>query len=148
MFAAGLVDHPIDPDARLDWRADRAIAAADEEQGIVLLKNAASVLPFPRALQRIAVIGGHADRGVLSGGGSSTVFPVGGNAVPGLGPSGWPGPQVYLPSAPLGAMMAEAPQARFRYASGRNLARAIRVARWANRVILFATQWAAESEDA
>ena len=148
MFAAGLVDHPIDPDARLDLRADRAISTKDEEQGIVLLKNAASVLPFPRTLQRIAVIGGHADRGVLSGGGSSTVFPTGGNAVPGLGPTGWPGPQVYLPSAPLGALMAEAPQARFRYASGRNLARATAVAHWANRVIVFATQWATESEDA
>ncbi len=147
MFATGLVDHPIDPGAHLDLAADQAVAEADEQQGIVLLKNAASVLPFPRTLQRIAVIGGHADRGVLSGGGSSTVFPVGVNAVPGLGPSGWPGPQVYLPSAPLGALMAEAPQARFRYASGRNLTEAIRVARWANRVIVFATQWATESED-
>ena len=147
MFATGLVDHPIDPDAHLDLVADRAVASADEEQGIVLLKNTASVLPFPRTLQRIAVIGGHADRGVLSGGGSSTVFPTGGNAVPGLGPSGWPGPRVYLPAAPLGALMGEAPQARFRYASGRSLAHAVRLAHWANRVIVFATQWAAESED-
>ena len=148
MFATGVVDHPIDPLARLDLRADRAVATADEQQGIVLLKNTGSVLPWPRTLRRIAVIGGHADRGVLSGGGSSTVFPIGGNAVPGLGPTGWPGPQVYLPSAPLGALMAQAPQARFRYDSGRNLAHAVRVARWANRVIVFATQWATESKDA
>ncbi len=148
MFATGVVDHPVAAGARLDFDADRAVAETDEQQGIVLLKNTAAVLPFPRTLQRIAVIGGHADRGVLSGGGSSTVFPVGDNAVPGLGPSGWFGPQVYLPSAPLGALMGQTPQARFRYASGRNLGHAVAIAHWANRVIVFATQWATESEDA
>lgn len=147
MFAVGLVDHPIDPRATIDFAADDAVAEADEAQGIVLLKNAAGVLPLKRTVGRLLLIGGHADRGVLSGGGSSGVYPVGGNAVPGIGPSGWPGPEVYLPSAPLGAIMAEAPQARIRYVSGRNIARAVREAKWANRVIVFATQWAAEGRD-
>ncbi len=147
MFAVGVVDHPIDPEAHIDFTADQAVAEADEQQGIVLLKNAAGILPLARTVRRVAVIGGHADRGVLSGGGSSTVFPVGGNAVPGLGPQGWPGPRVYLPNAPLGAMMGQAPQARFRYASGRNIAHAQQLAKWADRVVVFAMQWAAESQD-
>ena len=147
MFAVGVVDHPIRRQAHIDFAADRAVAEADEEQGIVLLKNAGSVLPLSSTVHRIAVIGGYADRGVIDGGGSSTVFPVGGSAVRGLGPKGFPGPEVYLPSAPLGAMMGEAPQARFRYASGRNLAHALQVAKWANRVVVFVTQWAAESID-
>ena len=147
MFAVGLADHPIKPGAHIDFAADRAVAEADEQQGIVLLKNAGEALPLARTVRRIAVIGGYADRGVIDGGGSSTVFPVGGNAVRGLGPKAFPGPEVYLPSAPLGAMMGQAPQARFRYASGRNLAHAVRVAKWADRVVVFVTQWAAESLD-
>lgn len=147
MFAVGLVSHPIRHDARIHFAADAAVAQADEQQAIVLLKNAGSVLPLSRSVARLALIGGHADRGVISGGGSSTVFPVGGNAVQGAGPASWPGPVVYLPSAPLGAIMGQAPQARVRFASGKNIAAAVRAAKWANRVIVFATQWAAESRD-
>lgn len=148
MFAVGLVDHPIDATPPpIDFAADRRVAEADEAQGIVLLKNAGSVLPLPRTLQRVLIVGGHADRGVLSGGGSSTVFPVGGNAVSGLGPPGFPGPVVYLPSSPLAAVMGQIPVARIRYRSGSDIEAAVRQAKWAQRVIVFATQWAAESRD-
>jgi beta-glucosidase len=149
LFAAGVVDHPVaNPDVSIDFTADRQVAEADEEQGIVLLKNAHDILPLARSVRRLLIIGGHADRGVLSGGGSSTVFPVGGNAVPGLQPTGWPGPVVYLPSAPLGAIMGQAPQANLRYLDGGDIAAAAREAARADRVIVFATQWAAESRDA
>lgn len=148
MFAVGLVDHPIEADAQIDFEADRRVAAADEEQGIVLLKNAGAILPLMRTVRRLLVVGGHADRGVISGGGSSTVFPVGGNAVPGVGPQGFPGPVVYLPSAPLAAMMGQAPQAQIRYLSGDDIAQAVKAARAADRVVVFATQWMAESADA
>lgn len=147
MFAAGAVDHPIEADARIDFDADRRVAEADEEQGIVLLKNASAILPLPRTVRRLLVVGGHADRGVISGGGSSTVFPAGGNAVPGAGPQDWPGPVVYLPSAPLAAIMEQAPQAQIRYLSGDDVAQAVKAARSADRVVVFATQWAAESVD-
>ncbi|MGH8298774.1 MAG: glycoside hydrolase family 3 C-terminal domain-containing protein [Steroidobacteraceae bacterium] len=148
MFAAGVVDHPAaDADASIDFAADERVAEADEEQGIVLLKNADGTLPLTRSVKQLVVIGGHADRGVLSGGGSSTVFPVGGNAVPGVQPTGWPGPVVYLPSAPLGAIMGVAPQANIRYLDGRDIAAAARQAAAADRVIVFATQWSAESQD-
>jgi hypothetical protein len=43
-----------------------------------LLKNEHSILPLPTDVHGIAVIGGHADRGVLAGGGSSLVSPPGG----------------------------------------------------------------------
>jgi beta-glucosidase len=148
MFAVGLVAHPIDDDPPpLDFAGDRRVAEGDEEQGIVLLKNADAVLPLPPATRRLLVIGGHADRGVISGGGSSTVFPAGGNAVPGLGPNGFPGPIVYLPSAPLAALMGQSPLAEIRYLSGDDIAAAAQQAKWADRVIVFATQWAAESRD-
>ena len=148
MFASGVMDHPIaSASAAIDFAADTRVAQADEEQGIVLLKNAAGVLPLPRTMKELLVIGGHADRGVLSGGGSSTVFPVGGDAVPGVPPTGWPGPQLYLPSAPFGAIMGQAPQVNIRYLDGDDIAAAARVAARADRVVVFATQWAAESQD-
>ena len=148
MFAVGLVQHPAgDDSAPIDFTADRRVAEADEAQGIVLLKNAGDILPLARSTPRLLVIGGHADRGVISGGGSSTVFPAGGNAVPGLGPPGFPGPVVYLPTSPLAALMGQSPVARFRYLSGDDIAAAARQAQWADRVIVFATQWEAEGED-
>jgi beta-glucosidase len=148
MFAVGLAAHPIDDTAApIDFAADRQAAQADEAQGIVLLKNTDSVLPLVRTTKRLLVIGGHADRGVISGGGSSTVFPVGGNAVPGLGPQGFPGPVVYLPSSPLAALMAQSPMTRIRYLSGDNIDAVVQQAKWADRVIVFATQWAAEGQD-
>jgi beta-glucosidase len=148
MFAVGVVDHPIQADARIDLAADQRVAEADEEQGIVLLKNAGALLPLAHTVQRLVVVGGHADRGVISGGGSSTVFPPGIDAVPGLGPQGFPGPVVYLPSPPLAAIMEQVPQAQIRYVPGDNIAQAVAAARSADRVVVFATQWEAESTDA
>ncbi|MGH9446116.1 MAG: glycoside hydrolase family 3 protein, partial [Terriglobia bacterium] len=82
MFANGVFDNPpvVKP---IDFRADAAVAQRVEEQGAVLLKNAGGQLPLKApSLHSIAVIGAHADVGVLSGGGSAQVDPVGGNAVP------------------------------------------------------------------
>jgi beta-glucosidase len=148
MFAVGVVDHPIERNsAAIDFAADARVAEKDEAEGIVLLKNAGDVLPLPRPLKELVIIGGHADRGVISGGGSSTVFPTGGNAVPGLTTPGWQGPEVYLPSAPLGAIMGRAPQVDIRYLDGNDIAAAARQAARADQVIVFATQWAAEGLD-
>jgi beta-glucosidase len=148
MFAEGVVDHSVDDgSAAIDFAADARVAQADEEEGIVLLKDAGGILPLARTVRDIVVIGGHADRGVLSGGGSSTVFPAGGNAVPAPASAGWPGPEVYLPSAPLAAIMGRAPRANILYLDGTDIATAARQAAHADRVIIFATQWAAESLD-
>ena len=82
----------------------------------MLLKNDGNLLPVGTA-KRIAVIGGHADKGVISGGGSSQVYPDGGNAVPGIGPTIGPGRRVLSLVAVAGA---EGPAARatVAYASG------------------------------
>ena len=81
-----------------------AVARRVAQNSIVLLKNAHGRLPLDaRRLRSIAVIGGHADVGVLSGGGSAQVDPPGGNAVPpppGVR-TGFGGAPVWLPSSPL-----------------------------------------------
>ncbi|WP_081318740.1 glycoside hydrolase family 3 C-terminal domain-containing protein [Xanthomonas translucens] len=119
------------------------------EEGTVLLRNERDTLPLPRTLRRIAVIGGHADKGVIGGGGSSMVgFTVNGaNAVPGLAPTTWPGPVMFHPSSPLQALRKALPEAQIDYASGDDVAAAARLARGAEAVIVFATQWSAESVD-
>ncbi len=146
MFAHGLVDDPVTIKP-IDLAADAKISQADAEEGIVLLKNEGGVLPAGSTAKRIAVIGSHADKGVISGGGSSTVFPAGGNAVPGLGPQGWPGPIVYLPSSPLAAIVARAPGAEVRYVDGSDRAAAAKLAAESDLVIVFANQWSTEDAD-
>jgi beta-glucosidase len=146
MFAVGLVDHPVEP-GPIDMAAHAVVTRAAAEAGAVLLRNEGAILPLSPAMRRIAVIGGHADAGVLSGGGSSQVYPVGGNAVPGLAPTSWPGPVVYFPSAPLAAIRAQAPGADIRFASGDDPAEAARLARDSDVAIVFATQWTGESID-
>jgi beta-glucosidase len=146
IFAVGLYDKPVG-DATIDMAADKKIAQAAAEDAIVLLKNKGNVLPLARSAKRILIVGGHADRGVISGGGSSTVTPPGGPAVPGLTVKGWYGPIVYLPSSPMGALMAELPQARFRYLDGSDPAAAAKEAANADVVLVFATQWSTEDAD-
>jgi beta-glucosidase len=147
MFAHGLIDHPVSADNQIDFTANRAVSQADAESGIVLLKNEGDLLPLAASARRIAVIGGHADVGVLSGGGSSQVYPDGLNAVPGLQPTSWPGPVVYYPSSPLAELRAALPQAQIDFASGDNQRDAVRLARAADLVIVFGTQWSSESID-
>lgn len=146
MFANGLVDHPV-VEAPIDYAAGTAVAQKAEEEAIVLLKNSNGALPLAREAKRVVVIGGHADRGVISGGGSSTVFPVGINAVPGLGPQGWPGPIVYLPSSPLEAIKTRLPNATVEYLDGQDAKVAAAKAAGADIAIVFATQWSTEDAD-
>jgi len=146
MFAHGLVDHPVVP-GPIDFAAHAAITRAAAEAGAVLLKNDNRILPLSPNVRSIAIIGSHADAGVLSGGGSSQVYPVGGNAAPGIAPTGWPGPVVYFPSSPLAAIRAQAPGATVRFASGDDPAEAARLARDSDVAIVFAHQWTSESID-
>ncbi len=148
MFAKGVVDHPVREGGAIDFKAHAAVSRATAEEGMVLLKNEGRVLPLAKSVRTIAVIGGHADVGVLAGGGSSLVYPVGGNAVKGLKPDSWPGPVVYHPSSPLRAIRAQAPDAKVVYDDGSDPARAARVAGQADVALVFATQWLGESFDA
>jgi beta-glucosidase len=147
MFAHGLVDHPVTEGQPIDFAAHAATTRADAEEGIVLLKNEIGILPLSPNVRRIAIIGGHADKGVLAGGGSSLVYPRGGNAVPGLEPAHWPGPIMYYPSSPLAEIKRQAPRADVRFASGDDPAEAAALARNSDLVIVFATQWEGESFD-
>ena len=146
LFAHGLVDDPVSPGNPIPFEAHRAVSQADAEGAIVLLKNEGGLLPLDGA-RRIAVIGGHADQGVLSGGGSSQVYPEGENAVPGIAPTGWPGPVVYYPSAPLGELLSLLPEAQIVFDSGDDPAAAAQLASEADVAVVFATQWATESVD-
>lgn len=147
MFASGLFDRPVTGETAIDYAAHATITRDAAARGAVLLRNERSMLPLSPAVRSIVVVGGHADKGVLAGGGSSLVYPRGGNAVPGLQPTGWPGPVVYYPSSPLEAIRARAPNARVTWLDGRDPAAAAAAARAADVAIVFATQWTAESHD-
>jgi beta-glucosidase len=146
MFAHGVVDNPVsDEPERIDFDAHARITQAGAEEAAVLLKNN-GVLPLSAQAGKIAVIGGHADVGVLSGGGSSQVHPRGGAALK-TGRAAWPGPELYYPSSPLKAIQARAGANSVTYHSGEDIAAAADLARQSDVAIVFATQWAAESVD-
>src|SRR6185503_7963326 len=94
---------------------------------------------------RIAVIGGHADVGVLSGAGSSQVIPPGSVTFPKLkGAPAWGGGQVFHPSAPLAAIRARAGEGQVSFTDGADPAAAAAAARAADVAVVFATQWSSE----
>jgi beta-glucosidase len=148
MFAAGVVD---DPPVRtvVDPFKGRDEAQHIAEESIVLLKNEGHVLPLKASRSAsIALIGSHADVGVLSGGGSAQVDAPGGNAAnPVPGGSIW-GETVYFPSSPLKYIRAHSPGASVEYADGKDLAAAARLAKNASVAIVFATQPMREDVDA
>jgi beta-glucosidase len=146
MFAHGLVDDPAAP-GPIDAAANATVTRSDAEQTIVLLKNQGHVLPLAASAKRIVIIGSHADKGVLAGSGSSLVYPRGGNAVPGLEPTGWPGPVMYYPSSPMRAIEALAPGASVTFVDGSDPAAAAAAARNADVALVFVTQWSSESID-
>jgi beta-glucosidase len=147
MFANGVVDDPpvrrvVDPFRGKD--DSRRIA----EESIVLLKNNSAQLPLRAAsLHSITLIGGHADVGVLSGGGSAQVDAPGGNAIdPAHGGTQW-GKPVYFPSSPMKAIQRLASSVSIRYISGDDPAAAARMAGASDIAIVFATQYMTESVD-
>lgn len=145
MFAVGLFDSP-PTRSPIDYGAHAAAALDASERGIVLLKNN-GVLPLGRAIRRIAVIGGHADAGVLSGGGSAQVVPVGRALTIPLGGEGAP-LAFYDRSPPLAAVAALAPHAAVSFINGRYPSEAAALAKRVDVAVVFATQWIAEGMDA
>ena len=143
-FASGLVDAPPVQGA-IDYDAHADVAQAAAEGGMVLLRNEGNLLPLARTAKRIAVIGGHADIGVLSGGGSSQVVPVGGFALEVLHKG--PIKRSYGGTAPLAALRSAFPDAQVDYADGKDVAAAADLARKADVAILFAEKWSNESDD-
>jgi beta-glucosidase len=148
MAAIGLLGHPSrpKPDVAADLQAARQIAAA----GIVLLKNT-HLLPLPRTLRRICVIGGEADAGVPAGGGSSQVTPIGGVARQLPQPFATESPgfstQVFDPPSPLSRLAAKLPAATVTFSNGHNAAQAAAAARACDAAIVFARDFSGEEVD-
>jgi beta-glucosidase len=147
-FLSGIVDHPAEKSV-VDVQRGFNTAQELEERSIVLLKNKNAILPLDAAKVRsIALIGGHADVGMLSGGGSAQVDPPGGNAImpPGQGATHWQD-QIWFPTSPLKALRVMLPNAKIEYNSGEDLASAAALAKRADVVLVFAYQWQAEGMD-
>jgi beta-glucosidase len=148
MYEAGIFDYPATM-GPIDTVADEAIAQTAEEQGAVLLKNAGAQLPLNAStIRSIAVIGSHADIGVLSGGGSAQVTPTGGPALT----EGYPCPPcwsqvIWIPSSPLKAIQAKAPNASVRFDRGTDPASAVSLAASSDVAIVFVSQWTSEGMD-
>ncbi|MEC3909490.1 beta-glucosidase [Sphingobium sp. CR2-8] len=147
LFAVGAIDRPATPGADIDYAAHRLIAQRSAERGIVLLKNEGDILPAAKGAKRILVIGRHADAGVLSGGGSASVSPVGSLVVDGVGGMGVAMPKIYHPSSPLKAIKAESNAAEVNFADGVDIADATAKAAEADVVFLFAEEWRTEGQD-
>ena len=153
MFAVGVIDNP--PVERVvDVFKGLADAQRIEEAGIVLLKNSGDLLPLRAAgVKSIAVIGSHADVGVLSGGGSAQVDAAGGNAAPPPPPpdggrGGFRRGPVYHRSSPLNAIREKAPAARVEFDGGADPATAAALAKGAELAIVFVNQPMSEGRDA
>ncbi len=146
LFAKGVIDDPakVGP---IDFKADADVSQTAAEQSLVLLKNDGNLLPLA-GVTSVAIIGGHADKGVLAGGGSSGVHPVGGNAVTGVEPTSWPGPVIFMPSSPLDALKSELPKkTKLVWDNGTDTAEAAQTAAKADVAIVFVTQWNGEGFD-
>lgn len=150
-FALGIIDNPQPtqvPDVFHGFKVAQHVA----EESMVLLKNQNAQLPLnPSAIKSIAVIGGHADAGVISGGGSAQVDPPGGNAVPDPKSKGNPmavlSEWVYDPSSPLNAIRATAPNANVTFDAGDDAAAAAAAAKKADVAIVFVVQHTTEGSD-
>jgi beta-glucosidase len=145
-FAVGLFDRAAErqvPDVFHGLEVAQHVA----EQSIVLLKNADGQLPLTARVRTIAVIGSHADVGVLSGGGSAQVDPVGGNPVPQRGTIGLLDRVVWHRSAPLKAIRDKAPHADVQYDGGTDPAAAARLAKASDVAIVFVNQPSSEGSD-
>jgi len=145
LFKSGVFDDPVKV-GPIDFAADADVSQKAAEESLVLLKNDDNVLPLT-GVRSIAMIGGHADKGVMAGGGSSGVTPVGGNAVAGLEPKTWPGPVVYMPSSPVDALKGALPKAKIVYNEGDDIAAAVSLAKSSDVAIVFVTQFMGEGMD-
>jgi beta-glucosidase len=146
MFSTGVVDAPPAPRSVVDPFKGLADAQHLAEESIVLLKND-GVLPLAGSIRSIAVIGAHADVGILSGGGSAQVDAPGGNAIDPNFPTQW-GKPVYFPSPPLKYIREHAADATVSFDPGTDPAAAAALAKNSDIAIVFADQYMSESADA
>jgi beta-glucosidase len=147
-FQSGIVGDPPQKSV-VDVEKGFEVAQRVEEKSIVLLKNSPTVLPIvPSKVHSIAIIGGHADVGMISGGGSAQVDPPGGNAImpPGKGATIWQKP-VWFPTSPLKALQAKLPNTKIDFDPGTDTKSAAGLAKSADLAIVFVYQWLSENMD-
>ncbi|AIO69061.1 beta-glucosidase family protein [Burkholderia oklahomensis] len=166
MIRTGVMDDPPQGGEAIDFAAANRFAQYAAEQSIVLLKNQGRQLPLDAAsLKRIAVIGGHADAAVLTGGGSgNTRHPVtgafagcGGLTFPTTtGCNWWPNPWLKLGVPIVDAIRNLAPGATVAFAgnsdqqspfaayTSQQIDAAVDLARRSDVAIVFVTQAAGE----
>ena len=137
LFDKGAVDNPVKV-ASIDYAAHALVSQHAAENSLVLLKNDVNLLPL-HGVKSIAVIGGNADKGVLAGGGSSDVTPVGGATMI--------HDHTYLPSPPLAALKQELPRARIDFDSGSDPVSASALAAKSDVALVFVTQPDSEGYD-
>jgi beta-glucosidase len=139
-FASGIVDYPAEKGV-VDVEGGLETARRIAEQSTVLLKNKSGVLPLDRTkVKSIAIIGAHADTGMISGGGSAQVDP------PGRPGAKWQ-EHIWFPTSPLKAVSAKVPEAKVQFDSGANADDATELAKKSDVAIVFVYQWTSEGMD-
>jgi beta-glucosidase len=144
MFDKGLFDDPIKT-GDIDFAAHAQVTQADAEGGMVLLKNARHLLPLDSGVKSIAIIGSHADVGVLSGSGSSQVYSVRGQLVVDTVSAGRRH-MIYYRSSPFTALAARS-NAHIVYDEGDDIKAAATLAAKNDIAIVFAHEWRSEGAD-
>ena len=149
-YTTGVADHPLAPGQAIDYEANGAVALKAAEEGIVLLRNEGGVLPLAQTARSIVVIGGTADLGVLSGGGSSHVRPVGGFKKLGRAGRGaaitWV-KRGYGGTPPLDGIRRAFPSAAVTYLDGKDVPAAAAAAKAAQVAIVIGEKFASEADD-
>jgi beta-glucosidase len=149
MFAVGIDAWEGVPEVDLD--VHNAISLQTAREGIVLLKNEGA-LPIPADQPlKIAVIGGYAQLGVVSGTGSGAVYPNGGYAaeiaIGGPGTLGASRNLILMPSSPLTELRKLRPEAKIDFDPGQTPAEAALLAKRSDVVIAFGIRSEGESFD-
>ncbi len=149
MYAVGL--DKWGPAPAVDLARHDALALEIARQGIVLLEND-GVLPLPSDRKlKIAVIGGHAQEGIISGTGSGAVNPVGGHAgvvrIGGAGIMGGGRNMFLFAPSPLAELKKALPDAQFDFDPGYTPTEAALTARRADVVIAFGIRVEGEGFD-
>lgn len=132
----------------IDFSQHKLIAQRQAEEGIVLLANRDAALPLPQRLDRLLIVGEHVDHGVLCGGGSSAVTPIGSLQLPGTSIMGMDVAKVVQPSSLVTAIEEESGARDVVFVDGTDRQQVLAEARKADAVIVFAQEWRSEGLDA
>jgi len=149
MYANG-VDQTARGGGAIDYATNATVALQAAREGAVLLRNEGGLLPLAKTVRSVVVIGGKADLGVPSGGGSSQVVPVGGFRVTEKlagGPAAAFSRRAWGGTAPLDALRGAFPEVSFTFVDGADAQAAATAARGADVAIVFATKFSTEAED-